>query len=254
MNRATRAAFGVNALPRRTVPLRSRRAATLLVCKHPNGHRINLSGLSAPQGTLVAGDFNAHDRTWLLTQSSDTRGQLLSEQLEVLNDPSSSTRRTFQADVHPSSPDISFCSPDLAIGARWEACLDLSLDHLPLVIDLHLSAPIQKKSSRTFFNFKKADRTSFSAQVEERLLDFDPTRYPSLDAAVGFFTRELLASSRNFIPVGFVRGNYPSVTHPFPGRLKVSCSNANISVLHLLRLLTSRGFTTSMRGLNPSLS
>jgi len=197
---------------------------------------------------------NAHDRTWLLTQSSDTRGQLLSEQLEVLNDPSSSTRRTFQADVHPSSPDISFCSPDLAIGARWEACLDLSLDHLPLVIDLHLSAPIQKKSSRTFFNFKKADRTSFSAQVEERLLDFDPTRYPSLDAAVGFFTRELLASSRNFIPVGFVRGNYPSVTHPFPGRLKVSCSNANISVLHLLRLLTSRGFTTSMRGLNPSLT
>jgi len=88
-----------------------------------NLSRIDLSRLSIPQGTLVARDFNAYGHTYLLTQSSDSRGQLFSEQLKemlVLNYPSSSTR--LPIDGHPSSPDVFFCSPDLVVGARYEAC------------------------------------------------------------------------------------------------------------------------------------
>ena len=171
----------------------------------------DLSGLNANR-TLVLGDFNAHDRTWYYNQAEDRRGSHLLEQFEemvILNDPYSPTRRPRRVDERATAPDITFCSQDISPLVQWKVVPDLSSDHNPILIDIAILSPIPKKPTRTFLNYRKANWDGFTTQTEEALASFNPAGFESLDVAVRRFNEIILAASKGHIPAGFVRKYVP---------------------------------------------
>ena len=98
----------------------------------------DFSGLNANR-TLVLGNFNAHDRTWYYNQAEDRRGSHLLEQFEemvILNDPYSPTRRPRRVGERATAPDITFCSHDISPLVQWKVVPDLSSDHNPILVDI----------------------------------------------------------------------------------------------------------------------
>ena len=182
----------------------------------PSGYVPDLTRLPDSLGSsrrnLIAGDFNAHHPSWLYSQGQDARGCLLLDQLEgqvVLNDPSLPTRLPFTTGNLPSSPDISFSSSSFGLGARWAVHHELSSDHLPIVAEVPISTPIPANPPRSFLNIRKANWPAFTAQLERKLGSFDPTTFPSLDAAVAAFNSVVLLAGRRHIPAGKVRRYVP---------------------------------------------
>ena len=178
----------------------------------PRGYVADLSHLARVSRGLVVGDFNAHDPSWLFTQAGDPWGSQLLDQFErlvILNDPSSPTRLPFALDTAPTSPDISFVSPGLASQVRWGVTSELSSDHLPIVLDVQLSSAIQPRPPRALLNLRRADWPAFSAAVEEDLAGFDPSQFPSLEAAADHLTTVILSAGRRHIPAGFIRRYVP---------------------------------------------
>ncbi len=181
----------------------------------PPRYSPDLSPVSSPTSTsLLVGDFNAHDPSWLHSQSGDPRGSQVLQDLEelvILNSPDCPTRLPFRGDQLPTSPDVTLASGDLALRSRWEVAHDLSSDHLPILLDLQFSSPpLRPTSPRTFLNFGKADWPAFSAMVEEDLARFDPLQFPSLDAAAAELVRAIAAAGARHVPAGFVRGYSPT--------------------------------------------
>ena len=48
----------------------------------PPSYVLELAGLASSRRSLILGDFNAHDPTWLSSQSTDVRATILLDQLE----------------------------------------------------------------------------------------------------------------------------------------------------------------------------
>ena len=180
----------------------------------PQGYRPNI-GILAQNGTIITGDFNAHDSTWLSSQREDPRGALLLEQLEpmvVMNNSDTPTRKPFSSATRPTSPDITFCSPDISLFTEWSTTPELSSDHLPLIIKVRISKPIQPKPKHTFQNYKKADWPAFAREVEEAMQNYDVRSFRSIDAAAGELSRAINRASKRHIPAGYVRGYTPLFT------------------------------------------
>ena len=181
----------------------------------PRGYEPDLSHLGRASRGLVVGDFNAHDPSWFFDQVGDVRGSRLLDQLErlvTLNDPSLPTRLPFNPDDSQTSPDVTFCDPGLASEVRWEVTRDLSSDHLPIVLDVQLSSPIQPRPPRPLLNFRKANWPAFTSAVEENLANFDPLAHQSIDAAARELTGAILQASRRHVPAGFVRRYVPCLS------------------------------------------
>ena len=179
------------------------------------GYRPDISNLTSPQKTIIAGDFNAHDPTWLHSQSEDPRGTRLLSQLEnmtVMNNPNLPTRRPFSNRTQPTSPDITFCSPDLSLRSEWTTTSELSSDHLPIIVKIQISKPIQPKPTHTFQNYNKANWPLFTEEIENTLRDFDITSFLTIDAAAARLTEAIAKASKRHIPAGCIRNFSPTFT------------------------------------------
>ena len=142
----------------------------------PPSYIPEVAGLASSTRSLVLGGFNAHDSAWLSSQSTDARATTLLDQLEdmVVLNGDVPTRIPFTTGSRSTSPDVAFASPDISLRCDWRVINELSSDHMPVIISLELSTPIQAKPKHTFLNYRKADWASFASQVE------DGTRLPSL--------------------------------------------------------------------------
>jgi hypothetical protein len=175
---------------------------------------------------LLLGDFNAHEPLWLQSQGPVARGNVVITQLDdlcIINDLNSSTNKPFQIQ-RPTSPDISLCSPNLALNTSRRTVHALSSDHLPIIIDYKIASPIPKNAPRTYKNYRRADWISFSQDTEETLANFSIDSHPNIDSAVKQLTKIV---------------NKADKKHPQPS---VLCSNqaddqATHSVVRTPRLL-----------------
>ena len=181
----------------------------------PRGYLPDLSSLPVQNKTIIAGDFNAHDSSWLLSQQDDPRGALLLNQLEnmaIMNNPDIPTRKPFSNRTQPTSPDITFASPDLSLNSEWSASTELSSDHLPILTKIQINNPIQPKPTHTFLNYRKANWTSFTEEVEISLQNFNIADFRTIDAATAKFNDAITSASKRHIPAGHIRNFTPMFT------------------------------------------
>lgn len=171
----------------------------------PRNYTPNLQPLSKLPNLLLAGDFNAHHPVWLTTQAPDQRGQELLGQLSdmnIMNNRNQPTRKPLQANQSPTSPDISFCSPQLYLRSTWQTFHSLSSDHLPILITHQVHQPISASTKHTFTNYNKANWTAFQNQVEDKIQDLSIESSSSLSHAYASFCTAILDASKAHIPQG----------------------------------------------------
>src|SRR5215469_6007101 len=129
----------------------------------------------------MAGDFNVHHISWLSTQKKEPRGTHIYDNLIhliPLNNPTFPTRIPTQRNQNSTSPDITFCSPNLLVDLTWTPITALSSDHLPLITSLKLQSPLCSKVKTTFINYRKADWTSYKNYIEDKLVNFNNNTHP----------------------------------------------------------------------------
>ena len=173
----------------------------------------DLSTLSNTPNLIMAGDFNAHHTSWLNTQNNDPRGTHIHDNLIhliPLNNPTLPTRIPTQRNQNNTSPDITFCTPNLHTDLTWTPVTALSSDHLPIITSLKLQSPLCSKVKTTFINYRKADWTSYKNYIEDKLSNFNINTYPSVNHAANTITNIIQQASRNNIPHGYRKKYNPN--------------------------------------------
>ncbi|GFO12518.1 RNA-directed DNA polymerase from mobile element jockey [Plakobranchus ocellatus] len=144
---------------------------TLTVCSlylPPNSpvSKLSLAGLfeQLPKPFLVLGDFNAYSPAWGDSRR-DGRGRMLEEftaenDLIILN----SGEQTFVHSAYHSTSaiDLAVASPSIAAECSWAAHSDLcGSDHFPIFLNFTSNFSSNVNTTRSTFNFKKADWNRF---------------------------------------------------------------------------------------------
>ena len=189
----------------------------------PRGYTPSLNYLNTITNSFILGDFNAHDPVWLTTQNTDTRATTLQEQLDsyiILNNPHTPTRKPFNINTSPTSPNISFASPNLALRSSWHTLHDLSSDHIPILITYRLHAPVEHKQLHTFTNYNRAQWDTFTASVDNHLQSFAINNYTSIDAVTKHVTDTIINVSKRTIPTGNIRHYNPTLTRTIKHKIQ----------------------------------
>ena len=184
----------------------------------PAGFLPTLAPLASVPNVILMGDFNAHHGMWS-RGTPDVRGDHLVNELEtlyVLNDDDVPTRSMVHGSQCPASPDITFCSNNIALDLSWDVVADLSSDHDPIMISV-LTAESPPTSSRSYANYKKADWPLFTAKLEAALSDFDVENFSHVNKAEECFRRALIGASRDSIPRGSVKSFNPNFSPEIKG-------------------------------------
>ena len=113
---------------------------------------------------MILGDWNGHHSSWH-SPWDDEQGDKLAEAIEnsvlcVLNEDCHNCLPTgINNHQRASSPDVSLISAHLALSVDWSVCLDLTSDHLPIVITFDNDTPLPR-FRRSFTNYKKSGLAS----------------------------------------------------------------------------------------------
>ena len=170
---------------------------------------------------LVCGDFNAHSTSWH-SHTTDKRGTQIADiiaksNLQVLNE-NMFTRQPYAQNQQPSSPDISLISNNLAQNATWTIRHKLSSDHLPILIDINTKTKFrQTTQKRSYTNYRKADWTNFTAEIEDHIPD--PDTIDDVHTANEILTNLILSADEHYVPKGKIKTK--STILPDPIRQKI---------------------------------
>ena len=183
----------------------------------PSHFRPDLSLLLDPQDpTIVMGDFNAHNAAWYSSTRDEAAAGRGSAIVEALNDSNLTLLNLdhptrLPKSGNPSSPDLTLCSPHLALDADWNPLTTLNSDHLPIIITIdHDISSIPDPPRHTFTNFRRARWNDF---LEETEADFARLPLPdACDSGEGVFRRVLLKASLHHIPQGNVPHAIPKLS------------------------------------------
>ena len=180
----------------------------------PTHFRPDLSLLLNPNDTtIVMGDFNAHNAAWYSSTRDAAAAGRGSAIVEAINDSNLTLLNLdfptrLPKSGNPSSPDLTLCSPHLALDADWTPLTTLNSDHLPIIITIdHDLSSLPDPPRHTFTNFRRARWNDF---LEETEADFARLPLPdACDSGERVFRGVLLKASLHHIP----QGNVP---HPIP--------------------------------------
>ena len=129
---------------------------------YTGGYFPSMDHLTMTTVTLILGDFNAH-------HSTDTKGTILNHMISYSNfgilNWGSLTRQPSNA--NPSSPDFSVASASLITSTSWQTKTNQGSDHLPILIRLQMSFPINPIPHRTSFNIKKANWDQYRKEIDD---------------------------------------------------------------------------------------
>lgn len=124
--------------------------------------------------TLILGDFNAHHTAW--SYATDTRGRLLSDvsfkhNYVFLNNGDFTRCVKVNDRIICTSPDISFCSADLALDFDWNVSNEsLGSDHLIISMKTLDTTPNNPELRR---NIKKANWVEYTQHIQSACEDLE---------------------------------------------------------------------------------
>ena len=171
---------------------------------------------------LVCGDFNAHSTLWH-SYTTDKRGiqianNIAKSNLQVLNE-NMFTRQPYAQNQQPSSPDITLISSNLVQNTTWAIRHKLSSDHLPILIDINTKTRFrQTAQKRSYTNYRKADWTKFTAEIENHIPD--PDTIDDVHTANEILTNLILSADEHYVPKGKIKTK--NTILPDPIRQKIS--------------------------------
>ena len=136
-----------------------------------------------PRGprVIVVGDFNAHHPLWDPFKPSDEAGERLdawSLDADMTCVNSGAATRFDPASSTPSVPDVTFVSDRLAPRCEWRCLEDVSSDHLPVLITLHMGHALSSRPPKLQWCERKADWDRYAAEVLRALEPTVPTSQP----------------------------------------------------------------------------
>ena len=79
--------------------------------------------------------------------------------------------------ANPTAPDITIAPTHLANCTTWETMTKMSSDHLPIIITIN-TASDNKKHSKSFTNFGKADWEKFQNYIEDNIAENEEETNP----------------------------------------------------------------------------
>lgn len=175
-----------------------------------------------PKPFLLTGDLNCQNQVWGSSKTTHYGSKLLdiihSHNLCFLNN--CQPTRITKPDEGLSAPDISICTPDLALTLSWSPLSQsFGSDHFPLLISFPFNKPsVPVHKPRIKYRLGNADWTSFSQCVEQKLADCDPHCF--VDAAS--FAKVLIEAADQTFPIK----NGASGKIPSPPWWDAECSEA----------------------------
>ena len=159
---------------------------------------------------MILGDWNAHHSAWH-SPWDDNRGDKIADVIEnsdlcVLNEDSHTRLPTgANNNQRASSPDVSLISAHLALSVDWSVSLDLTSDHLPIVISFDDDTPLPR--FHQFTNYKKANWRGYKNELESLVDQLPlPTSCASGEKA---FRKVIQHAAKHHIPSGFVKNFTP---------------------------------------------
>ena len=84
-----------------------------------------------------------------------------------------------QANFSLTSPDITFCSPNIAPSITWKTETDLSSDHLPIIATLRTTLDTFSHTKHTITNYKRAAWDEFLVDTEAHFQELNLTHISS---------------------------------------------------------------------------
>lgn len=125
--------------------------------------------------SIILGDFNGHHCAW--SYKTDTRGvQIFDSSLDngyiSLNDGSATRVKLVNGNLQSSSPDVTFCSSDLATNLSWSVTSEcLGSDHLIIRVSFRYQESLNFIEKR---NYKKADWVMYTNSLTDIFADSPP--------------------------------------------------------------------------------
>ena len=121
--------------------------------------------------TIVTGEFNAHHPMWYLPMT-DHRRTLIADKINnsdhLTRNMDSHTRQPTNRNQQPASPDISKATNTIDNNITWTTLDAINADHKPIAILYKTKIKFRLTQNRlSYTNYKKADWTYFSRQIEE---------------------------------------------------------------------------------------
>lgn len=124
----------------------------------PDNFTANITHLLALDDCIIMGDVNVHHTAWQSELADDSRGSLISDQIDqslfgILNDDSP-TRITANC---RSSPDLTLASASLLTCTDWVTKSALHSDHVPIIVSLQRTVTKCTANRKAYINLAKAD-------------------------------------------------------------------------------------------------
>lgn len=138
--------------------------------------RLRWSSLRTRTASTPQNDFNAHHSNW--SNRFNARGNQLfdsslNNNLISLNDGRPTRVKLVEGQLRETSPDITFCSIDIVINAKWNVCNEnLGSDHLIIKINLKYQDTLHYNKK---LNLKLANWDSYQETVSKLILQTDRT-------------------------------------------------------------------------------
>ena len=156
--------------------------------------------------SVLTGDVNAHSTLWH-SYTDDHRGQLIANVISnsdhITLNTNTPTREPNTTLHQTASPYITTVSNTLYNWTSWIIQHALSSDHLPIITIRHDYRLHQNR--RTFTNYKKADWTQVSEDIESA---FGQTTIPTnIHTSNIIFTNIILIADKHNIPKGKLHSN-----------------------------------------------
>ena len=176
-----------------------------------------LTHLFTLENSIISGDVNAHSPLWF-SPTTDQRGDTIDELITnsnhlVLNQ--NLPTRLPHCNQQATSPDITTISSNLYPRATWTTDIALSSDHLPIHIKIHTKAKFHiTQNKHSYTNYKKADWTSYTNEIENILHDASPPSHPH--TANKILTNAILSADKHHIPKGKINSKHS----PLPNHIR----------------------------------
>src|SRR6187399_3321319 len=109
------------------------------------------------------------------------------------------TRKPYAQNQQPSSPDITLISSNLVQNTTWAIRHKLSSEiHLPILIDINTKTRFrQTAQKRSYTNYRKADWTNFTAEIEDHIPD--PDTIDDVHTANEILTNIILSANEHYV-------------------------------------------------------